>query len=282
MPSAAATVPGVLVLGLDTATDRLSVGLYDGSAVLVQHDVDAGRRQAELLAPTIAAVLAQAQRTAADLTQIAVGVGPGPFTGLRVGLVTARVLGLALGIPVVGICSLDPIAHAAAAQAAQDKPDQPGRTDDLGDWAAARPEYGNDRAVLTSLAPHREAAFAVVLDARRGEVYWAAYDAAGRRIEGPEVLAPPAAADRGLPVIGAGAAQYPLVFAPTAPGSPTHPDAGVLAELAVLPNAAAQPTPAASANRATLPELALPPDALYLRRPDAQVPGARKRVLPPG
>ena len=72
--------------------------------------VDA-RRHGELLAPAIEAVLRRGRASdRADLDRVAVGVGPGPFTGLRVGLVTARTLGAVLGLPVVGVCTLDVLA----------------------------------------------------------------------------------------------------------------------------------------------------------------------------
>src|SRR4051794_25447480 len=70
-------------------------------------------RHGEMLAPGIERVLAEAGASAADLTGIAVGVGPGPFTGLRVGLVTARTLALVREIPVHGVCSLDVLAAEA-------------------------------------------------------------------------------------------------------------------------------------------------------------------------
>jgi len=100
----------VLLLGLDTATPAVTVALHDGTRVLAEATMAGRHRHAELLAPAIAQVLADAGADRADLTAIAVGVGPGPYTGLRVGIVTARVLGAALGIPVHGVCSLDVIA----------------------------------------------------------------------------------------------------------------------------------------------------------------------------
>lgn len=100
----------MLLLGLDTATPAVTVALHDGARVLAQATTVDKHRHAELLAPAIAQVLAEVGADRADLTAIAVGVGPGPFTGLRVGVVTARVLGAALGIPVHGVCSLDVIA----------------------------------------------------------------------------------------------------------------------------------------------------------------------------
>jgi tRNA threonylcarbamoyl adenosine modification protein YeaZ len=127
----------------------------------------------------VASVLAEAGVGVASLTEIVVGVGPGPFTGLRVGLVTARVMSAALAIPVHGVCSLD----ALAAQAI------------------------GESTVST--------AFAVATDARRKEVYLATYDLAGARITGPAVVLP-AGVDpvvAGGPVVGEGAALYPAVFA---------------------------------------------------------------------
>jgi tRNA threonylcarbamoyl adenosine modification protein YeaZ len=86
------------------------VALHDGERIRAcAFEVDA-RRHGELLAPMIAKVMADAGASRAELSAVAVGVGPGPYTGLRVGVVTARVLGSVLGIPVHGVCSLDLIA----------------------------------------------------------------------------------------------------------------------------------------------------------------------------
>ena len=139
----------MLVVGFDTATPAVSVALHDGDRVVAQAFAVDARRHSELLMPMIAKVMADAGASRADLGAVAVGVGPGPYTGLRVGVVTARVLGSVLGVPVHGLCSLDIIAASAAAA-------RPGR------------------------------AFLVATDARRKEVYWARYDQAGRRVAGPE------------------------------------------------------------------------------------------------
>jgi len=96
-------------LALDTSS-ALSVAVVDGDDVLASQTRYAPRGHAELLAPMIRAVLADADVAAPDL--IVVGTGPAPFTGLRVGLVTARTLGLAWGVPVVGVCSLDALGAA--------------------------------------------------------------------------------------------------------------------------------------------------------------------------
>ena len=108
----------MLVVGFDTATPAVSVALHDGERVISEAFAADARRHGELLAPMIAKVIADAGASRADLTAVAVGVGPGPYTGLRVGVVTARVLGAVLGIPVYGVCSLDIIAAATSAQGA--------------------------------------------------------------------------------------------------------------------------------------------------------------------
>jgi tRNA threonylcarbamoyl adenosine modification protein YeaZ len=211
-----------VLLAFDTATAAVTVALHDGERVVGSSAVVDARRHGELLAPTITAVLDQAWVARQDLTAVGVGVGPGPFTGLRVGLVTARTLGAVLEIPVYGICTLDVLAAEAVDDGAVDGP------------------------------------FLVATDARRKEVYWAAYDESGNRLEGPQVSRPADAASDG-PVVGRGAVLYAEHF-PLAVG-PEYPDAGVLATVL-------------AEERAEL----LDPDPLYLRRPDAARPGAPKRV----
>jgi tRNA threonylcarbamoyladenosine biosynthesis protein TsaB len=219
--------------------------VHDGDAVLAERTTAPEPRHAELLAPLVAEVLSAVGRTPRDLTAIAVGVGPGPFTGLRVGLVTARVMGHALGIDVHGVCSLDVVAAGAA------------------------------RLGLSG-------EFVVATDARRREVYWGRYVAdqpgrggavtpAWRRLEGPHVGAPADVKSAGLPVSGRGAVLYPdaLLESGDAAREPLDPSAGDLAGIV----ATALRMPEASG-------VLLPPDPLYLRRPDARAPGVRKRVLP--
>jgi tRNA threonylcarbamoyladenosine biosynthesis protein TsaB len=163
----------VLVLGFDTATPVVSVALHDGERIVSEASAAGGRRHGELLAPMIAQVLADAGASRADLTAVAVGVGPGPYTGLRVGVVTARVLGAVLGIGVHGVCSLDVIAAGAP----------------------------------------RGREFLVATDARRKEVYWARYDAGGTRLEGPLVgSASSIPGAGGLAVAGHGGQLYPESF----------------------------------------------------------------------
>jgi tRNA threonylcarbamoyl adenosine modification protein YeaZ len=107
----------VLVLALDTATPTLVAGLArwstDGLEVLAERAVPSGNRHAELLTPAIQGVLADAALRLGDVETVVTGLGPGPFTGLRVGVVTAAALADARGIPVVGVCSLDAIGSGA-------------------------------------------------------------------------------------------------------------------------------------------------------------------------
>jgi tRNA threonylcarbamoyl adenosine modification protein YeaZ len=108
----------VLVLALDTATPTLVAGLArwsagGGSEVLAERAVPSGNRHAELLTPAIRGVLEDAGLTMADLAAVVTGLGPGPFTGLRVGIVTALTLADARGLPVVGVCSLDAVGSGA-------------------------------------------------------------------------------------------------------------------------------------------------------------------------
>jgi tRNA threonylcarbamoyl adenosine modification protein YeaZ len=108
----------VLVLALDTATQTLVAGLArwspgGGIEVLGERAVPSGNRHAELLTPAIRGVLDDAGVALAEVGTVVTGLGPGPFTGLRVGVVTAAALADARGLPAVGVCSLDAIGTGA-------------------------------------------------------------------------------------------------------------------------------------------------------------------------
>ena len=224
----------MLLLGLDTATPAVTVALHDGGQPLAQLVTVDAHRHAELLAPAIAKVIADAGADRGDLTGVAVGVGPGPYTGLRVGIVTATVLAAARGIPVYGVCTLDVI--------------------------AADVECGED--------------FLVATDARRRELYWARYDSAGHRVAGPDVGPPAGIPGRDLVTAGEGALLYPSLL-PNGRG-PAYPAAVTLCR--VVTAALAARGAAGEASPAADGVVLLPPEPLYLRRPDAREPGAPKRV----
>jgi tRNA threonylcarbamoyladenosine biosynthesis protein TsaB len=239
-PAGRTSLAVVLLLAFDTATPAVTVALYNGTAVVAESTVVDAMRHAELLAPGIADVLEAAGASRRDLTEVAVGVGPGPFTGLRVGLVTARTLGHVLDIPVRGACTLDVLAAGA-------DPRADARADSRADPA---PGAGD---------PSPPRPFLVATDARRKEVYWARYADQFTRVDGPHVGLPADLATTD-PVVGRGAVLYPEAF-PHAAG-PEHPRAADLARIV--------------ADR-SVP--VLDPVPLYLRRPDVAEPGARKRVL---
>lgn len=98
----------MLVLALDTATTDLVAGIVDDGHVLAQSAV-ATRAHNEMLVPEVNRLLVEAGKTYADLDAVVVGCGPGPFTGLRVGMATASAFGQALNIPVHGVCTHDAV-----------------------------------------------------------------------------------------------------------------------------------------------------------------------------
>lgn len=145
------------VLAIDTATTALVTGVVDTeSGQITQRVLADTRAHNERLMPTILEVMSEAGLELGTLDAIVAGMGPGPFTGLRVGMATAQALADALSIPLHGVCTHDAIAHAALA-------------------AADAAEEKNAALVAT--------------DARRKEIYWATYRA-GQRIAGPDVSKP--------------------------------------------------------------------------------------------
>lgn len=238
----------MLILAVDTATPAVTAGLVELepadaestapriTTITSKVTVDA-RAHNEVLTPQILACLAESGRSRTEIDAVVAGVGPGPFTGLRVGMATAAAFGDALGVPVYGVCSLDAI-------------------------AADTESYLRDRSEPVELL--------VVTDARRREVYWARYSTVATattiadtvsgtgahalvRIEGPEVCKP-ADLDQGTATCIAGSASHVDYF-----------------DLPVLP--VETPSPAGLVRCAAAELLAgaepLPLVPLYLRRPDA-------------
>lgn len=144
----------MIVLAIESATARAGVALATPDGVVASVQVTRGPRHAEVLVPAVEFVCAHAGIALSEVDAIAVDIGPGLFTGLRVGIATANGLAQALGKPMIGVSSLDLLAHAYR-------------------------HAGND---LVS-----------VIDARRGEVYAARYEVTAgelKRVMEPTVLAP--------------------------------------------------------------------------------------------
>lgn len=163
----------MLLLAFDTATAAVTaaVGETDDDGVFTLRasasSVDA-RRHGELLTPTVQGVLTESGLEPADLDHIVVGVGPGPYTGLRVGLATGHALADALGIPCHGMTTLDALAFATK----------------------------------------RTEPFLAMTDARRKEVFWARYDDHLTRVGEVRVDRPAEIDTEGLPLVGDGARMY--------------------------------------------------------------------------
>ncbi len=240
------------VLGFDTATPATVVGLRlaDGTTLQARDDPPAGKRpgHATRLLPLASELLARAGLRWGQLDRIAVGVGPGTFTGLRIGVATARGLAQSLGIEVAGVSTLRVLAEAAT------------RAPEV-EWTQPHAQAGGGASVS------KRGVLAAV-DARRGEVFAAVY-AAGEEVAAPRALRPeelgalPVGSAEGLQrlAVGDGAVRYrgyveALGVAVAEDSSPLHRvDAGVLCELALDAPAGA-------------PEAVLPD---YRRRPDAEI-----------
>lgn len=286
----------IYILGIDTSAGAdvavVAVGSTDvkgaSQQVLARAESANPRAHTELLSPLIQQVLRSAGITPGDLDRIVVGTGPAPYTGLRVGLVTARTIADALGIPCHGVSSLDAIAAQHAAVQESTVPDRAAEDQRTGDSPT---EQGNRSAGAADSTPTPSAtpSLLVVTDARRREVYYAHYvprpdDApAGTgtdwvRIDGPGVDTPQAVAARfdlpfeatadgevlprgsaaALPVlIGSGTVLYPEYLRGVA--------AGVRAEYLVE----------VALGRS---EVELSVEPLYLRRPDIHRSPAPKRA----
>jgi tRNA threonylcarbamoyladenosine biosynthesis protein TsaB len=100
----------MLILGIETATEQVGVSIGGHEGIIATFEVARGRRHAEILTPAIEFVCQQADIELSELGCVAVDVGPGLFTGMRVGIAAAKALALGLRIPMIGISSLDLLA----------------------------------------------------------------------------------------------------------------------------------------------------------------------------
>lgn len=192
----------MLILSVDTSAAASAALVRDGE-VLERFASTDTRTHAEVLAPAIERLLAAGAVAGSELDAIVVGVGPGPFTGLRAGIATARTLAFVWDVPLHGVMSLDAVAVDAG---------------------------------------HTEGEFAVATDARRKEVYWARYRAGSslpELLDGPHVG--PAESVPDLPVYGHGAGLYADRLAGTAGATDLMPDAVALAAVAERTLAAGGP-----------------------------------------
>lgn len=193
-----------LVLAIATATPQVSVAIGEpGERAVGSVRLTQGRRHGEVLAPAIESLTRLTGAGLEQLSMLAVDAGPGLFTGLRVGIATAKAIASALGVPLVAASSLELLAH-----------------------------------------PHRQSGrpVAAVVDARRGEVFWAVYQPGGDgmlAVSEPSVSPPadlPAALDPDALLVGDGARRYASVFEGFSIASEQfdHPSAEVLVEVAAV------------------------------------------------
>lgn len=224
----------MLILGIETATQQVGCAIGGHEGVLAAFHAARGRRHAETLAPAIEFVCRHARIDLHEISAIAVDVGPGLFTGLRVGVATAKAMAQALRVPMIGVTSLDLLAF--------------------------RVRYTN-RLI------------AAVVDARRGELFYAFYrqvPGGAQRLTNYIVGTPDDLASELLArgeeclVVGDGALRYPDVFDDVArtefgEAGSAHPSPAALVELA-HPRALREEF---------VPHWELQP--LYLRKADAEI-----------
>ena len=225
---------GLTLLGFDTATTACSAALWAGGDVIAHRRIEGGGRHAETLVPMLREVAAEGGTSLAKVHRYAVTVGPGSFTGIRIGLATARGLALALGRPLIGLSTLQVL-------------------------AAGVPAAERDGPILAAL------------DAGRGRLYAQLFERSLDALCEPRALTSEALpglaaeAENGGPliVVGTGqavalAALAPFIEAHPATGSPT-PDARVLVRLAAV-----------RADAAGEESVAAPVRPLYLREAGAK------------
>lgn len=234
---------GVVILGIETAVEHVGVALGDHRGIRAESMLASDRRHAESLTPMISFVMKQAEMEMADLSAIAVDVGPGLFTGMRVGIAAAQSIAWTLELPMIPVCSLDAVAMNAQ-------------------WS--------DDLVAASL------------DARRGEVYWAVYRMRGignepQRITEPVVTSPEDLAihlaDRAEPMtcVGSGFVRHYEFF----DNAPWAQLAGIDLQFPSARNVVTLATQRLAADD-TVTAVNIAP--MYLRAPDAEINWATREA----
>ena len=227
---------GPLILGIESATSRVGCAIGGPNGVLASRESAEPRRHAESLVPQIAETLEESGVEVAEIEVVAVDVGPGLYTGLRVGIATAVTMADALGAAMVPVTSLEVVAH------------------------QARHSCGHRR-------------IDAIIDARRGELFHAAFGPNGDPINDPAVFDPAelstmlAQEAPETVLVGDGVGAHLQIF--TRSGfstdrSSAYPSAEAIVELA---------SASAAAGRSVSPAAITP---LYLRGPDAQPIGAAR------
>ena len=220
-----------IILGIESATSRVGCAIGTPLGILAARESSKPRQHAESLVPQIAEILDEAALSFTDIDALAVDVGPGLYTGLRVGITTAITMAHALDKPLVALTSLELVAHAIRS-----------------------PEHSYEQ-------------IDVVIDARRGEVFHAAFTSAHKPISEATVVKPEVLAKKlsqeapNTCLAGDGVEAYQAIFAQaglSTNNATIYPSAETIVELAVA---------AVLANKTTEPAKVRP---LYLRGPDAQ------------
>jgi tRNA threonylcarbamoyladenosine biosynthesis protein TsaB len=232
----------VLILGITTSTMQVGCAIGGHEGVLASTHSSRGRRHAESLAPSIDFLRHQARVDLSEIGCVAVDVGPGLFTGLRVGIAAGKAMAHALRIPMIGVASLDLLAF---------------------------PVRWSPRLIVTAI------------DARRGELFTATYrqvPGGVQRLSGPQLSSPDdlagdvEATGEDVLLVGDGARRYCEAFADLSnveigDQGLAHPSAASLVQLAHA--------------RALREDFVKPweLEPLYLRRPDAEINWATRDAL---
>ena len=222
------------VLAFDTAMGVCSAAVSHDGVIQAYRLTNQARGHAETVMDMVADVLAEAGARVADMDRLGVTIGPGTFTGQRIGLAAARAMVLGTTTQLVGVSTLEAVAAGVEEAGPEDR-------------------------------------IAVVFDARRGEVYVQLFDVRLTGVSEPQVLTP----ERAAALLRQKAGRGRLILAGTGAGLVAPLLGGIAAEV-VLSEAATQPDSRHVARLAECAEVTQSgaPSPLYLRAPDAKLPGA--------